>query len=252
MPHLLLLEDEPAIAETLIYALETEHFSVEWLTLGQAGLQRLHQGGIDLLVLDVGLPDLSGLDVCRELRRQPPPLQHLPLLFLTARSSEVDRILGLEMGGDDYVTKPFSPREVVARIRAILKRSQLNPHAATLPPTPAAPAVLQVQAHLGWARCYGELLKLTRYELLLLDALCSQPGRIFSRAQLMDRIWTDAWDSDERTVDTHIKTLRAKLRAASPSHAAQMELIQTHRGLGYSLQLPEAPPSGAPRPEHGA
>jgi two-component system catabolic regulation response regulator CreB len=224
MPKVLLVEDEEAIAQTLIYALETEGLSTVWVRLGQEAMKMLASGDIDVMILDVGLPDINGFELCRNIRLQ----SELPILFLTARHGEIDKVLGLELGGDDYVTKPFSPREVVARIKRILKRS--GPQVSSASRNPAA---LEVNVDHGTATFHGVSLRLTRYELLLLGVLRSQPGRIFSRAVLMDAIWTDALDTDERTVDTHIKTLRAKLRTVKP----ESDVIQTHRGLGYSLQL---------------
>ncbi len=224
MPKVLLVEDEEAIAQTLIYALETEGLTPVWTRLGQEAMNILSAGDIAVMILDVGLPDGNGFDLCREIRRH----SELPILFLTARHGEIDKVLGLELGGDDYVTKPFSPREVVARIKRILKRAGSPVSAERKNPGP-----LEVNVEHGTATFHGVSLRLTRYELLLLGVLRSQPGRIFSRAVLMDAIWTDALDTDERTVDTHIKTLRAKLRAVKP----ESDVIQTHRGLGYSLQL---------------
>lgn len=223
MPKVLLVEDEDAIAQTLIYALESEGLTTVWKRLGQDALKELAAGDTDVMILDVGLPDINGFDLCREIRRQ----SELPILFLTARHGEIDKVLGLELGGDDYVTKPFSPREIVARIKRILKRAGSSPFEKK------NISVLEVNVEHGTATFHGVALKLTRYELLLLGVLRSQPGRIFSRAVLMDAIWTDALDTDDRTVDTHIKTLRAKLRAVK----ADSDVIQTHRGLGYSLQL---------------
>ncbi len=224
MPKVLLVEDEEAIAQTLIYALETEGLTPVWTRLGQDAMKILSAGDIAVMILDVGLPDGNGFDLCRDIRRH----SELPILFLTARHGEIDKVLGLELGGDDYVTKPFSPREVVARIKRILKRAGSPVSAERKNPGP-----LEVNVEHGTATFHGVSLRLTRYELLLLGVLRSQPGRIFSRAVLMDAIWTDALDTDERTVDTHIKTLRAKLRAVKP----ESDVIQTHRGLGYSLQL---------------
>jgi two-component system catabolic regulation response regulator CreB len=219
MPTILLVEDEAAIADTLIYALKSEGFAVEWLGLGQPALARIAQGGIDLAILDVGLPDLNGFDLCRELRRK----HDLPVLFLTARDAEIDRIVGLEIGADDYVSKPFSPREVATRVKAILRRSARN--------TPSGHSLFLLERESGRISYAGSILSLTRYEFLLLAELITQPERIFSRAHLMDRVWQDALDTDERTVDTHIKTLRAKLKAVR----ADLDPIVTHRGLGYSL-----------------
>jgi len=219
MPTILLVEDEAAIADTLIYALKSEGFAVEWLTLGQQALARIAQGGVDLAILYVGLPDLNGFDLCRDLRRH----HDLPVLFLTARNAEIDRIVGLEIGADDYVSKPFSPREVATRVKVILRRSARS--------ASAGHGLFTLEREAGRIAYAGAILNLTRYEFLLLAELIAQPERIFSRAQLMDRVWQDALDTDERTVDTHIKTLRAKLKAVRDD----LDPIVTHRGLGYSL-----------------
>jgi len=231
-PLILVVEDETAIADTILYSLRSEGCQVEHCLLGQPALARLREGGVDLVVLDVGLPDISGFDVCRGLRA----FSEVPVIFLTARNDEIDRVLGLELGGDDYMAKPFSPRELVARVRARLRRS-----APVVPAVPAAPAV-----ESGWQprgafaidraghriRHGSQLLDLTRYEYILLAALLQRPGAILSRAQLMEQGWDAASDSADRTVDTHIKTLRAKLRAAG----VQPDPIRTHRGLGYALE----------------
>lgn len=216
----LLVEDEASIADTLIYALGTEGFEVEWQQLGRDGLAALRSRPFDLVILDVGLPDGSGFEVCKQIRRT----SDVPLIFLTARSEEIDRVVGLEIGADDYVSKPFSPREVCARVKRILERAR-----------PAAPAALVFEhdADAGRVRYHGRPLELTRYEYLLLATLLAAPERIYSRAQLMDLVWTDA-DAFDRTVDTHVKTLRAKLREVDPD----ADPIVTHRGLGYSLRLP--------------
>ena len=218
---ILVVEDEAAIAETIVYALQTEGFTALWKTTGREALAVLAREPVALVVLDVGLPDMSGFDVCREIQRR----GQLPVIFLTARSSEVDKIVGLELGADDYLAKPFSPRELTARIRAVLRRSNGNAGAA-------APA--------GWshdeAKCrisfQGQALDLTRNEYRLLGALLAAPGRVFSREQLMTAAWDDPGASFDRTVDAHIKMLRAKLRAAAP----EADPIVTHRGLGYSLR----------------
>lgn len=216
-----LVEDEASIADTLIYALQTDGFEVEWFPLGQPLLARLEQTRPDFLILDVGLPDISGFELCKRVRA----LTDIPLMFLTARSEEIDRLIGLEIGADDYVAKPFSPREVCARVRVILRRSQ------PAPSQPIQPLALDEER----ARiCFlGQPLTLTRYEYLLLKTLMLAPGRVYSRQQLMDLVWQDAEESLDRTVDTHIKTLRAKLRGRDPD----ANLILTHRGLGYSLEL---------------
>lgn len=224
---ILIVDDEPAIADTLSYALRAEGFATECCTLGGEALARLQQGGVDFVVLDVGLPDITGFDVCRALRRE----CDLPVLFLTARSDEVDRIVGLELGGDDYVTKPFSPREVASRVRAILRRLHPEPRqngdSGAQAPKPERFAVDRDGLRIAY---HGHWLALTRYEYLLLALLLERPGRILSRPQIMAAVWQDDGESLERTVDTHIKTLRSKLRAVRDD-----EVILTHRGLGYSL-----------------
>ena len=216
-----LVEDEASIADTLIYALQTDGFEVEWFSLGQPLLTRLEQTRPDFLILDVGLPDISGFELCKQVRA----LCDTPLMFLTARSEEIDRLIGLEIGADDYVAKPFSPREVCARVRVILRRSQ--------PATPPPSQLLALDEERARISFHGQPLALTRYEYLLLKTLMLAPGRVYSRQQLMDLVWQDAEESLDRTVDTHIKTIRAKLR----EHDPEANLILTHRGLGYSLEL---------------
>jgi two-component system catabolic regulation response regulator CreB len=219
----LIIEDEASIAETIIYALQTEGFVPVWKNSGGEALAFLRQQPVALVVLDVGLPDMSGFDVCREVQRLGAP----PVIFLTARDGEVDRIVGLELGADDYLVKPFSPRELTARIRAILRRANGN-SGAKAPPCGS-------WSH-DEARCRisyrGKPLDLTRNEYRLLVALLAAPGRVFSRDQLMIAAWDDPGAALDRTVDAHIKTLRAKLREADP----ESDPIVTHRGMGYSLR----------------
>ncbi len=230
-PRILVIEDETAIADTLVYALRTEGFAPEWRATGREGLEAFSKQGFALVILDVGLPDMSGFDLCRELRTR----TAVPVLFLTARNSEIDRVVGLELGGDDYVAKPFSPREVTARVRAILRRTN---------------AVSQRECHLigdtfsvdeerKTVRFRGVALELTRYEYRLLAVLLARPGRVYSRDELMTQAWEDPGASMDRTVDAHIKTLRAKLRAAAVTAgcADAAEPIQTHRGEGYSVRI---------------
>ncbi len=222
MTEILLLEDDPAIAQTVVFALQREGFSLthcSWLHEARA---RLVQREPELAILDVGLPDGNGLDLCRELRAGG---SRLPLLMLSARSEEMDRVLGLELGADDYLAKPFSPRELVARVRALLRRAQAPV---------AAPATngFVIEAAGSRIRFQGQVLELTRRELGLLSRLLAAPQRIHSREALLDAVWGNEADSGDRTVDTHIKTLRAKLRAVAP----ELDPIRTHRGLGYSLE----------------
>jgi two-component system, OmpR family, catabolic regulation response regulator CreB len=225
-PTILIVEDETAIAETVLYALRSEGFVAEHVLLGGEVAPRLRAGGIDLVVLDVGLPDTTGFEVCRALRA----FSEVPVIFLTARDSEIDRVVGLELGADDYVVKPFSPRELVARVRARLRR-RVQPDAAMW----QAHGVFEIDREGKRVRYRGRALELTRYEYGVMDALLQRPGAVLSRAQLMDRVWADALESGDRTVDTHIKTLRTKLRAAGADE--NDEPIRTHRGLGYSLEI---------------
>ncbi|MBA2932427.1 two-component system response regulator CreB [Pseudomonas sp. CCUG 57209] len=216
MPHILIVEDEAAIADTLIFALQGEGFTTTWLSLGQEALVHQRQTPADLIILDIGLPDISGFETCKQLRR----FTEVPVMFLSARDAEIDRVVGLEIGADDYVVKPFSPREVAARVRAILKR--VGPG--------VAPAVFQVDLERMQITYRGQPLSLTRHEFRLLQSLLEQPERVFSREQLLDAVGVPADAGYERNIDSHIKSLRSKLRSV----AADAEPIQTHRGLGYS------------------
>jgi two-component system catabolic regulation response regulator CreB len=228
MPHVLLVEDEPAIADTLVYALETECFTVTHSLTGADALAAASSGNFDFAILDIGLPDITGLDVCRRLRE----ISAIPVLFLTARDGELDRILGLELGGDDYVTKPFSPREIVARVRAILRRTQNGTSPTRENPSAASHAPLHHDHATMRIHCAGAPLDLTAHEYKLLLVLMEQPGRVFTRDQLLDQAWQDPGAVTDRTVDAHIKSIRSKLRA---SLSGAENLIETRRGLGYSL-----------------
>ena len=216
MPHILIVEDEAAIADTLIFALQGEGFTTTWLSLGAAALEHQRETPADLIILDIGLPDISGFETCKQLRR----FSEVPVIFLSARDAEIDRVVGLEIGADDYVVKPFSPREVAARVRAILKR--VGPG--------VAPALFQVDLERMQITYRGLALSLTRHEFRLLQSLLEQPERVFSREQLLDAVGVPADAGYERNIDSHIKSLRSKLRSV----AADAEPIQTHRGLGYS------------------
>jgi two-component system catabolic regulation response regulator CreB len=224
MARILVVEDEQGIADAVLYALRAEGLQAEHCLRGEPALERLRRERFDAAILDVGLPDLDGFSLCRRLRA----FSDIPVLFLTARDGEIDRVLGLELGADDYVVKPFSPRELVARVRARLRRAAPE----------VAPGALREHGRFAHdadgqrIRYAGQWLPLTRHEYRLLAALLSRPGAIRSREQLMDLAWADAPDSVDRTVDTHVKTLRAKLRAVD----ADDDPIQTHRGLGYSLR----------------
>jgi len=230
-PRILIVEDEPGIADTLTYELRTEGFEPRWCATGEAALAQADAAA--LVILDVGLPDLSGFELFKRLRARH---ESLPILFLTARADEIDRVVGLELGADDYVTKPFSPRELVARVRSILRRSAAAP-------TPAADAAAPFRCDDGKRsiQYYGQTLDLSRYEYGLLKTLIARPGFVFTRERLLSLVWDDDTDSLDRTVDAHVKTLRAKLKAVAPS----LEPIRTHRGVGYALaeDLPAARPA---------
>lgn len=235
---------------------------VEWVRLGQEALASLHQERFDLVILDVGLPDQNGFEICRQIRK----ISDIPVIFLSARGSELDRIVGLEIGGDDYVVKPFSPREVAARVRTILRRievrpdrgvqprintdSEIAPHPPTTEPrvhtephivgSPGAPQAvplaaandLTIDPKTRKASYAGQTLKLTPIEFKLAQFFVEHPGQVFSRAQLLEAVGLFLDANYERNIDGHIKTLRAKLRDVT--HDA--DPIVTHRGFGYSYE----------------
>jgi len=223
MTHILIVEDEPSIADTLLFVLQAEGFNVTWKTLAGDALALLQSAAIDLVIMDVGLPDIMGFEACKRLRK----FSNVPVIFLTARGDELDRVVGLEIGADDYVVKPFSPREVAARVKAILKR--VIP--ATIISDPVSREFKIDHERLQIFYCQ-QLLQLTRVEFKLLQTLVEQPQRVFSRDQLLSAVGTATEAGYDRSIDTHIKTLRAKLRQIS----AGSDVIQTHRGVGYCYQ----------------
>jgi len=229
MARILIVEDELAIADTLLFALGSDGHAVQRVALASEALAELRVTPADLVILDVGLPDMSGFECCKALRL----FSDVPVMFLTARADEIDRVVGLEIGGDDYVVKPFSPREVVARVRAILKRS----HSRTTPSGNSAE--FEVDPVRLAIHYLGQPLKLTALEFRLLQCLVSQPARVFGRDALLAAVGAATDAGYERNIDTHIKSLRAKLREIDSAR----EPIQTHRGFGYSYQ-----PDGVARP----
>ena len=176
-----------------------------------------------LVLLDVGLPDMNGFDVCREIRKE----SNLPIIFITARSEDVDCVVGLELGGDDYVVKPFSPRVVTARVRARLRTASL-----TEPDAPTAKHAFQIDTGGYDVRLAGRSLGLSRYEFRILQLLVENPKRVYTRSQLMDLLWEEPERSYDRTVDTHIKTIRQKIKVIDSTADA----VRTHRGIGYSFE----------------
>ncbi len=219
-----MVEDEPSIADNIVFALQLDGFSSQHHLLAADALNALRQQPADLAIIDVGLPDFSGFDLCRQIRQ----FSDIPIIFLTARGDEVDRILGLELGADDYVTKPFSPRELSTRVKAILRRVGSNGN-------PAGRGALWHDPRRAGIYYHQQKLDLTRIEYLLLSLMIRHPEQVFSREQLMRAAWDHPEHSLERAVDTHIKALRAKLKAVIPEQSP----IKTHRGLGYSLEQPE-------------
>ncbi|MCB1173624.1 MAG: response regulator [Leptospiraceae bacterium] len=217
MSALLIVDDEKSIREALQFSLEQANYHVSTAESVAAARAVLQATAVDLLILDIGLPDGNGLDFLKELRQR----FSFPVLILSARGAELDRVLGLEMGADDYVVKPFSPREVAARVKAILKRTQ-----------PEAMPAFEHDANKQAFKYFGQKLSLTRYEYLLLKLFVDRPGWVYSRQKIMDLIWADPAESYDRTIDTHIKTLRSKLKAIRPD----LDPIETRRGQGYALK----------------
>lgn len=224
---ILVVEDESSIADNISYALATEGFDPVLCETGAEAMEILRLGGISLIILDIGLPDVSGFELLREIRKS----EETPIIVATARTEEVDRIVGLEIGADDYVVKPFSPRELAARVRAVLRRSSTKNSKMDQPAgTPATP--FRIDEERLRISYFEEQLDLSRYEFRLLCLFIKNPGRVYTRTQLMERVWEEPEMSLERTVDTHIKTIRQKLKSVR----AGVDPIVTHRGLGYSLK----------------
>ncbi len=238
MATILIIEDEQEIADTLDYVISSEGMQAVWVSNGADAERVLCDTPIALCVLDVGLPDCSGFELLKLIRQSTQFNRDVPVLMLTARNEEIDRIVGLEIGADDYVAKPFSPREVVARIKAILKRVQPVDRRSTNQPENSVQAGQQSSdfAHnpeRHQIHYRNNPLALTKAEYSLLSAFLESPKQVFSRRQLIEKVWSSQHPSDDRAIDTHIKTLRAKLRTHNPHE----ELIITHRGFGYSLEV---------------
>ncbi len=228
-PIVLVVDDQPQIREVLCAYLDAEGFVVKEAATGEAALVMVDQFGPDMVLLDVGLPDIDGVEVLRRLRALPDPARSgAYVMMVTARSEEVDKLIGLAVGADDYVTKPFSPREVVARVKAILRRGR--------PVVESAPAVwrftgLEVRPAERETLVDGELTDLSALEFDLLSALVEAPGRVFSRAQLLEKVWGYDFYGDERIVDVHIRNVRRKLS----DDATDPRFIRTVRGVGYKF-----------------
>jgi two-component system catabolic regulation response regulator CreB len=219
--RILIVDDEPAIVDAIQYALETEGFETLCLSSGMPVIPTLTENPADLVILDIGLPDISGFELCGRIRQ----ISQVPIIFLTARTDEIDRIVGLEIGGDDYITKPFSPREVSARVKAVLRRTGKNNN-ETQPP-----GIFAVNESKRQISYFGRDLDLSRYEYEILKTFIRRPGHVYSRDQLMQMVWEHPECSLDRTIDAHIKNIRAKMKKVRP----EKDPIVTHRGTGYAL-----------------
>ena len=224
MTRILVVEDEESFSDPLSYLLRKEGFSVAVAATGPEGLAEYDKNGADLVLLDLMLPGLSGVEVCRQLRFR----SAVPIIMLTAKDSEVDKVVGLEMGADDYVTKPYSTRELLARVRAVLRRhaDADEPASATLE---AGPVRMDVERHVVTVRGKATSMPLKEFELL--ELLLRNVGRVLTRGQLIDRVWGSDYVGDTKTLDVHVKRLRAKVEP-DPGHPQH---ILTVRGLGYKF-----------------
>ena len=226
MTRVLVVEDEESYSDALAYVLRKEGFEVSIAATGVQALEEFDRSGPDIVLLDLMLPELSGTEVCRRIRA----VSNVPVIMVSAKDDEVDKVVGLELGADDYVTTPYSPRELVARIRAVLPRGPLDaaPDSAVLE---AGPVRMDVERHV--VTVGGEEQKFPLKEFELLEMFLRNPGRVLTRGQLIDRVWGSDYVGDTKTLDVHVKRLRAKLEP-NPSEPAYLVTV---RGLGYKLDL---------------
>jgi two-component system, OmpR family, catabolic regulation response regulator CreB len=223
---ILLVEDESSIADTIIFALNKEGYDTSWVTTGEDSVRSMEKTGFDLVIIDIGLPDMSGFDLIKLIRAK----SQVPAFFLTARSEEIDKILGLELGADDYITKPFSPRELAARIKAHLRRVNSDKKGGD---AGCKQRVFQIDDNKKIVVYCTKKLDLSRNEYKILCLLLSKPGWVFSREKILDMVWgSENDDVFDRTIDAHIKSIRAKLKSAN----SELDPIETHRGFGYSVK----------------
>lgn len=225
MTRILVVEDEESLSDPLQYLLEREGFDVDVVADGEEAVRHFDLHGADLVLLDLMLPGLPGTEVCRQVRQR----SNVPVIMLTAKDSEIDKVVGLELGADDYVTKPYSARELVARIRAVLRR-QGEPEELVSATVEAGPVRMDVERHV--VTVAGERVALPLKEFELLEMLLRNAGRVMTRGQLIDRVWGSDYVGDTKTLDVHVKRLRSKIEAdpARPSH------LVTVRGLGYKFE----------------
>jgi DNA-binding response OmpR family regulator len=226
-PRILLVDDEQAVQTLLTYPLRKDGYDVVPATTGPEALERFREGAFDLVVLDVMLPHLDGFEVCKALRAR----SAVPIIMLTAKTEEFDKVLGLELGADDYITKPFSMREFRSRVKAVLRRADLR-RDGDESDTPIEDADLRMDFAKRNVEVRGEPVKLTYVEFEILAILARSPGRVFSRTMLLERLWGDAAYRDPRTIDVHIRHLREKIER----DPKEPELIFTVRGVGYHFR----------------
>ncbi len=226
--HILVVDDEADLVELISYNLKKEGFSVDSAMDGETALSKIKKGRYDLVVLDLMLPGIQGMELCRILRSDP-KTETLPIIMLTAKGEEVDKILGLEMGADDYITKPFSPRELVARVKAVLRRSLEKPSAEKV----LKIGELVIDRERYTLTIKGKPVKLSATEFKLLLFLAERKGKVFNREQLLDAVWSDEAFVEPRTVDVHIRRLRSQIEE-DPAHP---RYIKTLRGIGYFFNL---------------
>ena len=227
MVRILIVEDESSFSEALEFLLSKEGFSIVSAANGSEAITKFDQGGIDLVLLDLMIPEVSGTEVCRQIRAK----SKVPIIMLTAKDSEVDKVVGLELGADDYVTKPYSTRELVARIRAVLRRNSGESAIGDIGIMTAGPVRMDTDRHQVTVNSVNISLPLKEFELL--EFLMRNSGRVLTRVQLIDRVWGSDYVGDTKTLDVHIKRLRAKIEV----DPANPIFIQTVRGLGYKLEL---------------
>ncbi len=226
MSRILLVEDEESLSEAIAFLLSKEGFEVEIAATGPAAIEKFELNGADLILLDLMLPGLSGTEVCRQIRAK----SSVPIIMLTAKDSEIDKVVGLELGADDYVTKPYSSRELIARIRAVLRRGEMLESNTEVGILSVGPVRLDIDRHIITVNGLPVALPLKEFELL--EFLMRNAGRVLTRMQLIDRVWGSDYVGDTKTLDVHIKRLRAKIE----KDPANPEFIQTVRGMGYKME----------------
>lgn len=221
-----MVEDEESFSDALSYMLRKEGFEVSVAATGPSALTEFDRTGADIVLLDLMLPEMSGTEVCRQLRQR----SHVPIIMVTARDSEIDKVVGLEIGADDYVTKPYSPRELVARIRAVLRRQTPEAAESGTPTLAAGPVRMDIERHV--VTVDGGAVQLPLKEFELLELLLRNAGRVLTRGQLIDRVWGADYVGDTKTLDVHVKRLRSKVE---PEPSAPRYIV-TVRGLGYKFE----------------